>query len=140
MNNFFLTKEISFPPIENATKEGIVAIGGDLSIERLLLAYKNGIFPWYSEGEPILWWSPDPRFVLFPEELKISKSMRKFLKKNIYNTTFNKSFKEVISMCGECRIEKEGTWITPDMFKAYINLHESGYAYSVETWYNEKLI
>ncbi len=140
MINFFLTSELNFPPIENATKEGIVAIGGDLSIERLLLAYKSGIFPWYSEGEPIIWWSPDPRFVLFPEELKISKSMKKFLKKNIYKTTFNKSFKEVISMCRECRIDKEGTWITSDMFKAYSKLHELGYAYSIEIWYNEKLI
>lgn len=140
MNNFFLTKELKFPPIENATKEGIVAIGGDLSIERLLLAYKNGIFPWFSEGEPIIWWSPDPRFVLFPDELIISKSMKKLLKKEIYRITINKSFKEVISMCRECRINKEGTWITHDMINAYCKLRELGHVLSTEVWHNEKLV
>lgn len=140
MNNFFLTNELSFPPIEYATKEGIVAIGGDLSTERLLLAYKSGIFPWYSEGEPIIWWSPDPRFVLFPDELIISKSMKKVIKKNIYTITFNQSFKEVISMCRKLRINREGTWITHDIFNAYCKLHELGYAHSVETWYNKKLV
>lgn len=140
MNNFFLTNDISFPPIENATKEGIVAIGGDLSPERLLLAYRSGIFPWYSEGEPIIWWSPDPRFVLFPDEIVISKSMKKVIKKNIYTITFNKTFKNVISMCRELRKDKEGTWITNDILNAYNKLHELGYAHSVETWYNEKLV
>ena len=140
MNNFFLTDELSFPPIENSTKEGIVAIGGDLSPERLILAYKSGIFPWYSEGEPIIWWSPDPRFVLFPDELIISKSMKKIIKKNIYTTTINKAFKKVISMCRELRIKKEGTWITHDILNAYCKMHALGYTHSIETWYNNKLV
>ena len=140
MMNLFLTKELKFPPIEHATKEGIVAIGGDLSTERLLLAYKSGIFPWYSEGEPILWWSPDPRFVLFPDEIKISKSMKKVINKNIFEIRYNTAFREVISNCSKLRVDKEGTWITDDMIEAYCKLHELGYARSVETWHDGRLV
>ncbi len=133
----FLTDKIEFPPVEAANKYGMVAIGGDLSTERLLLAYKSGIFPWYSEGEPIVWHSPNPRMVLFPEELKISKSMRQILKKSDFKVTFNKAFKEVIQNCKTVNREKQGeagTWITDEMQEAYIKLHKLGIAKSVEVW------
>ena len=131
---FQLGEEIDFPPVELATDIGILAIGGDLSPERLLMAYKSGIFPWYSEGEPILWWSPDPRFVLFPGELRISRSMRKVLKKNIFRVTFDREFREVIIGCSQPRIKQRGTWITDEMIEAYCELHRLGYAHSVEVW------
>lgn len=132
-----LSKELIFPNPELANSDGILAIGGDLSVERLLLAYSNGIFPWYSEGDPLLWWSPDPRFVLFPAEIKISKSMKKFLRKNIYTVTYDTSFSNVMSLCGSLR--REGTWITDDMLRAYCRLHELGFAHSVEVWYDGEL-
>ena len=140
MINLFLTKELKFPPIEYATKEGIVAIGGDLSTERLLLAYRSGIFPWYSEGEPIFWWSPDPRFVLFPNEIKVSKSMQKIIKKDTFEIKYNTAFREVICNCRKLRLNKEGTWITNNMVEAYCKLNELGYAHSVETWHEGKLV
>jgi len=140
MLNLFLTKDLSFPPIENATEDGVVAIGGDLSIERLLLAYRCGIFPWFSEGEPILWWSPDPRFLLFPDKIKISNSMKKIMKKEIFQITFDSAFEEVIKMCRKVRINREGTWITKDMIKSYSALHEIGFAHSAETWHKGKLV
>ncbi|MCK5815138.1 MAG: leucyl/phenylalanyl-tRNA--protein transferase [Flavobacteriaceae bacterium] len=134
---YFLTDKIEFPPIETANEYGMVAIGGDLSPERLVHAYKNGIFPWYSEGEPIVWYSPDPRMVLFPNRLKVSKSMRQLLKKNTFKVTFNKAFKEVISNCkniSRTAQGESGTWITDEMKQAYLKLHELGIAKSVEVW------
>ncbi|MBW6485359.1 MAG: leucyl/phenylalanyl-tRNA--protein transferase [Syntrophobacterales bacterium] len=138
---YLLTAEPLFPPVELAEPEGLLAVGGDLSPERLLAAYSAGIFPWYSEGEPLLWWSPDPRFVLFPEELRVSRSMRQFLKKKIVETTFDKAFPAVISACGSRpRPGQDGTWITPEMVASYNNLHKLGFAHSVEAWDGEKLV
>jgi leucyl/phenylalanyl-tRNA--protein transferase len=130
-----LTDEIIFPPPQLADKTGILAVGGDLGLERLLLAYSHGIFPWYSENEPILWWSPDPRLVLYPDEMKISKSLEKVIKKKIFDVTFDDAFGQVIRMCAQSgRRKNEGTWILPEMIDAYHALHESGYAHSVEAW------
>ena len=132
---------IGFPPHEYATEEGILAVGGDLSSERLILAYKNGIFPWYNEGEPIIWYSPLERMVLFPETVKISKSMRQVLKKQDFQITENKAFKDVILNCKTIdRKGQLGTWITNDMEEAYINLHQKGIAKSIEVWQNEELV
>jgi len=137
----FLSKEIWFPSVEEASPEGILAIGGDLSPERLILAYKSGIFPWYSEGDPIIWYSPDPRMVLFPENLKISKSMRQLIRKDEFSITFNQDFKNVIANCQHIfRKDQPGTWITNDMKEAYIELHEMGLAKSVEVWKNSELV
>lgn len=133
-----LTKELVFPNPELASEEGILAVGGDLSVERLLLAYCNGIFPWFSKGEPIMWWSPNPRFILYPKEIKVSKSMNKLLRKNKYKVTFDTSFREVISQCVNLR--SDGTWITGEMIEAYCKLHDLGFAHSVETWYDENLV
>ncbi|MCX7921513.1 MAG: leucyl/phenylalanyl-tRNA--protein transferase [Clostridia bacterium] len=135
---FQLTEELVFPHPDLADEDGILAVGGDLSIDRLLLAYCNGIFPWFSEGEPILWWSPDPRFVLFPSDINISKSMNKFLKKSRYRVTFDTSFEKVITLCGELRTE--GTWINDEMIEAYCALHRLGFAHSVETWHEDRLV
>ena len=138
---YILSKNIEFPPVEHADIDGLLAIGGDLSQERLLLAYRSGIFPWYNEGEPIIWYSPDPRMVLFPEELKVSKSMKQVLRKNEFTVTFNQDFKGVIENCATVkRPDQEGTWITNDMQQAYIQLHKSGYAMSVEVWKDEELV
>jgi len=137
MTVFRLTNEPFFPDPNLADEDGLLAVGGDLSPERLLEAYCNGIFPWYSQ-KPILWWSPDPRFVLFPEDLKISSSMKKFLKKNLYNVTFDACFKEVMSKCGSLR--KDDTWINKKMIQGYTSLHTAGIAHSVETWYEGKLV
>jgi leucyl/phenylalanyl-tRNA---protein transferase len=136
------TDTLSFPPVDHAEPDGLLAIGGDLSPERLLLAYRSGIFPWYSEnstfnymGNKILWWSPDPRFVIFPEKVHVSKSMQKILKKGSFEITINKAFPKVIKHCRqEIRIRQEGTWITNEMEKAYNELHRLGYAISVEAW------
>ena len=137
----YLTKELWFPDLGEATDEGVLAIGGDLSIDRLLLAYKKGIFPWYETGFPVLWWSPDPRFVLFPEKLKITKSMHQILRNKNYSVTFNKAFEDVITECAVAkRRGQRGTWITDDMINAYIELHHQGYAKSVEVWQQDKLI
>jgi leucyl/phenylalanyl-tRNA---protein transferase len=130
-----LTDEIIFPPPQLAGKTGLLAVGGDLSEERLLLAYSLGIFPWYSEDEPILWWSPDPRFVLYPGEIRISKSLEKVIKRGVFDVTFDAAFGQVIKLCALAgRRESEGTWIVPDMVDSYSKLHESGYAHSVEAW------
>ncbi len=134
-----LNEELIFPPVDLADENGIVAMGGDLSAERLILAYQNGIFPWYSEGEPILWWSPDPRFVLFPESIKISRSMRKILKRKIFHVSFDKDFPGVIEECRQPRKYQRGTWITDDMMDSYIELHEMGVAHSVEVWFKGEL-
>ena len=138
---FLLDENLWFPPVEYASEEGIIAIGGDLSVERLLLAYKSGIFPWFNEGEPIVWYSPDPRMVLFPEKLKVSKSMKQLIKSDKFTVTFNKDFVGVIANCKDIfRRGQGGTWITKEMQQAYIKLHEAGYAKSVEVWQHDELV
>ena len=136
-----LNDNLIFPPVEMATEEGILAIGGDLGIERLLLAYRSGIFPWYSEGEPIVWWSPDPRFVLFPQKLKVTKSMQSVLSNGSFRFTINRAFTAILQNCKTItRREQEGTWITPAVQHAYTQLHELGYAHSAEAWMNGELV
>lgn len=130
-----------FPSPETASEEGIVAYGYDLTLERLLEAYQNGIFPWYNEEEPVLWWSPNPRFVLFPEKLHISKNIKKILRKNIYQVTYNQRFEEVIRNCASIpRKDQDGTWIHPEIIATYTQLHQLGYAHSVEVWYDNQLV
>lgn len=125
-----------FPPLENAlaSPNGLLAAGGDLSVSRLLSAYRNGIFPWFNEGEPILWWSPDPRMVLFPNELKISRSLGKLIRRNNYTIQTDAHFVEVMQACAAPRKDQQGTWIHPEMINAYSELHRLGLAHSVETW------
>ena len=136
-----LTDKIEFPNVEQTTEDGLLAIGGDLSPERLILAYKTGIFPWFIEGQPILWWSPDPRFVLFPKKLKISKSMRQVLKNSDFRVTVNKDFSQVIKECSKAKREgQSGTWITQDMINAYMEIYKLGYSKSVEVWKDKKLV
>ncbi len=135
-----LTDELWFPPADDAGEEGLLALGGDLSVDRLLLAYRSGLFPWFNEDEPPLWWCPDPRCVLFPNELYISKSMKQLLKRKAFTVTCNKAFEEVIRQCGETRMDQEGTWITEDIVDAYTELHQLGYAISVEAWNKEELV
>lgn len=138
---FLLSDELIFPPVQYADESGLLAIGGDLSSERLLLAYKNGIFPWYNEGEPIIWYSPDPRMVLFPPKIKISKSMKQLLKKGNFRVTYNQNFEAVISQCKTIpRKGQKGTWITYEMQQAYIKLHKQGFAKSVEVWMDNHLV
>ena len=138
---YFLSRELYFPPVYRASPEGIVAIGGDLSPERLMLAYHSGIFPWFEDDEPILWWSPPERMVLFFDELKISKSMRNVLNRNVFTVTFNTAFREVIANCRDIKRDgQHGTWITPDMTEAYCRLHEMGFAKSVEVWHDGELV
>ena len=130
-----------FPPIEFASPEGILAFGGDLSPERLLLAYKSGIFPWFNIDEPIIWWSPDPRMVLFLDEFKVSKSMRNILNRDVFKVTFNQGFSAVIRNCQKIvRPGQDGTWISEQMINAYEKLHELGYAKSIEVWQDEVLV
>lgn len=136
-----LPEEIIFPPPELSRKDGLLAFGGDLSEERLITAYSMGIFPWYSEGSPILWWSPDPRLILIPSELKVSRSLRKVINKGIFKVTMNTAFEQVIRNCADAPREGQGgTWITEDMIEAYIRLHKSGYAHSVESWHEGELV
>jgi len=138
---FRLSQELIFPPVELAEDDGLLAVEGDLTPDRLILAYENGIFPWYSEGEPILWWSPDPRFVLFPAELHISKSLKKALNQNPFKITYDQAFSEVMKNCGQRqRPNQDGTWITPAMLEAYSNLHLMGLAHSVEAWNEGRLV
>ncbi len=138
---YILTDSIQFPPVTLADANGLLAIGGDLSVDRLLEAYHNGIFPWYDEDQPILWYSPDPRMVLFPSELRVSKSMHQLIRKSKFEVTFNKAFESVVEHCATIkRPEQEGTWITNDMQKAYAKLHELGYAISVEVWEQSVLV
>jgi len=138
---FRLVDDLVFPPPDYADPSGLLAVGGDLSSERLLEAYRLGIFPWYSEDQPILWWSPDPRFVLELEEFKLARSLRKTLKKQIYRVTFDRAFDAVIEACASVpRAGQRGTWITVEMRDAYLKLHGLGYAHSVETWFDEKLV
>nr|WP_281951372.1 leucyl/phenylalanyl-tRNA--protein transferase [Nitrosophilus kaiyonis] len=130
-----------FPDPRYSSKEGLVAFGGDLSPNRLLSAYKKGIFPWYSEGDPILWWSPDPRFVLYPDSLKISRSLKKTLKKNIFEIKVDTNFYEVIKNCSQIkRKNQEGTWILPEIIEAFVNLHEMGFAHSIEVYKDSELV
>ncbi|MEA3416522.1 MAG: leucyl/phenylalanyl-tRNA--protein transferase [Thermodesulfobacteriota bacterium] len=137
---FLLSDEIKFPPPNLARKNGLLAVGGDLSQDRLLLAYSMGIFPWYSESEPILWWSPDPRLVLYPDEIKVSKTLKKVIQKDIFHITIDQAFNQVITSCARIRLQNnEGTWIVDDMIKSYCKLHESGFAHSVEAWHEGEL-
>ena len=137
----WLSENIEFPPYKSATEDGIIALGGDLSTERLTLAYKKGIFPWYCEGEPIVWYCPPERMVLFPKELKVSKSMRQVIRKNEFTISENQAFEEVIYNCKNIsRKDEFGTWITDDMEQAYINLHKLGIAKSIEVWLDKKLV
>lgn len=132
-----------FPPVESALTDpdGLLAAGGDLSTQRLIKAYQQGIFPWYSEGEPILWWSPDPRFVLYPEQLKISKSLAKNVRNSALRISMDSAFAEVISNCAQQpRKDQPGTWITQGMQRAYINMHRLGHAHSVECWQGDELV
>ena len=137
----FLGPNDDFPPVETANEVGLVAFGGDLSTKRLIRAYSSGIFPWYDISQPILWWSPDPRMVLFPEKLKISKSMKHLLKKGIFEVTFNSAFEEIIKNCASIkRRDQLGTWLSSDMQQAYIKLHHEGFARSVEVWKDGVLV
>lgn len=136
-----LNDELWFPPVSQALPDGLLAAGGDLSTERLLLAYRSGIFPWFSEDEPILWWSPDPRFVLFPQDLRVSKSMQKVIKSNAFEFRCNTAFVAVIESCRLInRKDQPGTWITEDIVTAYTALHEAGYAHSAEAWQDGRLV
>ncbi|WP_452227407.1 leucyl/phenylalanyl-tRNA--protein transferase [Lacinutrix cladophorae] len=138
---YLLDQNIIFPNVEDADKDGLLAIGGDLSPERLLLAYKKGVFPWFNENDPILWWSPDPRFVLFPGKLKVSKSMKQVLRKADFTVTINQDFLGVIKACAIAKREgQSGTWITDTMVQAYLKLHQLGYAKSVEVWQKDILV
>lgn len=138
---YFLTKELYFPPVDEASYEGVLAVGGDLSVERLLLAYHNGIFPWFDADEPILWWSPSQRMVVNPNNYKVSKSLRNIINRNIFQVTINKNFEEVIANCQSIKRKgQDGTWITSDIIKSYTELHKCGKAISFEVWQNNKLV
>lgn len=137
-----LATDTPFPSVTDALREpnGLLAVGGDLSTERLLAAYRHGIFPWYSEGDPVLWWSPDPRMVLFPHELHVSRSMAKRLRKADYEIRYDSAFREVMLACSDTpRPNQDGTWITQEVIEGYCRLHDLGYAHSVETWIDGKL-
>lgn len=137
---FLLNDTVEFPSPQLASNIGLLAVGGDLSEERLLLAYRMGIFPWFSEGEPIMWWSPDPRLVLYPEEIQISKSLKKTIAKGIFTVTLDSAFDAVIRGCAEARRKNnEGTWILGEMIDAYNQLHASGVAHSIEAWHKGEL-
>lgn len=136
-----LTNELLFPSPHLAHEEGILAIGGDLRPERLLLAYQKGIFPWYSPHEPIMWWSPDPRFVLYPDQLRVSRSMRPVLNQKRFQITYDQAFRQVIQNCKTMpRPGQRGTWITGEMLDAYVTLHQLGFAHSVEAWQDNELV
>ena len=136
-----LTDALLFPSPEQASAEGIVAVGGDLQPERVMLAYRKGIFPWFESDDFLLWWSPDPRMVLFPNQLKISKSMRTVLRKKRFEVTFNKAFDQVVEACAKVkRFGQNGTWITPGLMEVYSTLHIQGYAHSVEVWEEGSLV
>ena len=143
MNMFVLSaSDLRFPPVDLSSPEGLLAMGGDLRAERLLEAYRHGIFPWYSEGQPILWWSPDPRAVLLPDKLKVSRSLRKTIRRGDFQVLFDTSFTEVVRRCAGPRPQypQGGTWITPEMLYAYATLHAMGYAHSVESWRDGELV
>lgn len=136
-----LNNQLWFPPVESALPDGLLAIGGDLSADRLLLGYRNGIFPWFGPEDPVMWWSPDPRCVLFPHKLQVSKSMKVLLKRNVFEFKVNTAFHETIVACASVeRAGQPGTWITPSIIKAYSVLHDQGYAHSAEVWHDNKLV
>ena len=139
---FMLDKEeLFFPPPRLAEENGMLAIGGDLSAERLLMAYRSGIFPWFNPDEPVIWWTPDPRFVLFPEKIKISKSMRRIIRKNIFTFTFDQCFEEIIRACGQVkRNGQQGTWISEEIIETYLELYRIGFIHSVEVWEDDRLV
>lgn len=138
---FLLFENVAFPPAHFATPEGLLAVGGDLSQKRLLSAYRKGIFPWYADNEPILWWSPDPRLVLYPHELHVSRTLDRVLRKNTFTVTMDSAFEDVITACAKTRTQnEEGTWIVDDMQAAYCRLYEAGYAHSVESWLDGHLV
>jgi leucyl/phenylalanyl-tRNA--protein transferase len=138
---FLLSDELVFPPTDYAEPDGLLAVGGDLSPQRLLLAYRLGIFPWYSANTPVLWWSPNPRLVLFPSEVKIAKSLERVLRKELFKVTFDRAFLQVVERCATMpRKHGDGTWIVPEMIEAYHHLHRLGYAHSVESWYDGELV
>jgi len=140
MTVYRLTKKLIFPPPELADEDGLLAVGGDLSVERLVLAYSMGIFPWYSDRNPVLWWSPDPRLVLIPAELTVSKTLKQTIRKDVFRVTTNQAFEEVIRSCATVKRKGEQeTWITEEMIEAYIQLHKAGWAHSVESWNGEEL-
>jgi leucyl/phenylalanyl-tRNA--protein transferase len=138
----WLHGDAPFPPVSKALRSpnGLLCAGGELTPQRLIEAYRQGIFPWFSEGDPVLWWSPDPRMVLFPEELKVSRSLRKTLQRGIYETRFDSAFREVMEACAEPREGQNGTWIMPEMIAAYTRLHHIGLAHSVESWREGELV
>ena len=136
-----LSKSIWFPNHDESNKDGLIAIGGDLSVERLMHAYHLGIFPWFNEGQPLFWWSPDPRMILLPESFKVSKSLKKTILSNKYKITLNTSFEEVINCCSKIKRKgQQGTWITNNMITAYLQLHKKGHAQSVEVWSDNQLV
>ena len=136
-----LGDDYKFPSPQSATNKGVVAVGGDLNPLRILEAYKNGIFPWFNDDENLMWWSPDPRMILFPEKIKISKSFKSFLKKKEYRVSFNENFEDVIESCSNIkRVNQKGTWITNGLKQSFIKLHQMGYAHSVEVWQNGVII
>ncbi len=138
---YFLTKELFFPPVEEANYEGVLAVGGDLSVERLMLAYTNGIFPWFDAEDPILWWAPPERMVVNPMDYKVSKSMRNILNRNSFEVTINQDFAAVISNCQTIeRKEQQGTWISAEIIKSYTQLHQLGKVISFEVWQNNELV
>lgn len=138
---YFLTDKLWFPDVSEADSDGLLAVGGDLSVERLKLAYRSGIFPWYGDAQPIMWWSPNPRMLLFPDKLHVSKNLQKKINKGIFTVTYNKNFAEVIRQCANVpRPDQGGTWITEDMEAAYIKLHQEGIATSVEVWLDGNLV
>lgn len=138
---YLLNTQIYFPPVEEADENGLLAIGGDLSLQRLLLAYRSGIFPWFNEEDPICWWSPDPRFILFPEEIYISSSMKKLLRNNEFQFTIDKDFAAVLRNCKTMyRKDQGGTWITDEMEQAYLKMHHLGFAHSAEAWHGSTLV
>jgi leucyl/phenylalanyl-tRNA---protein transferase len=138
---YILSEALAFPAPHLASEEGLLAVGGDLGYERLLLAYKMGIFPWYGEGEPILWWSPDPRLVLYPKSLHVPKRLLRLIKQHRFRITMDTAFEVVITSCKQApRENQQGTWIVDDMVAAYCRLHEAGYAHSVEAWQGDKLV
>jgi leucyl/phenylalanyl-tRNA--protein transferase len=134
--------DLRFPPVEQASLDGLLAVGGDLRPERLLEAYRHGIFPWYSDDQPILWWSPDPRTVLFPDKLHVSRSLKRSLRPGLFSVTLDRRFRDVMQQCAGPRLQYPdgGTWITAEMLEAYTRLHELGYAHSVETWQEGQLV
>lgn len=140
MSVYLLNEELIFPDPNDAETDGLLAVGGDLSEARLILAYENGIFPWYNPGDPILWWSPNPRGVIIPSAIKISKSMRNVLNRNDFEVKYDEAFRQVIMACRNAKRKERGTWISDDITKAYTRLHEIGIAHSVEVWREDRLV